>query len=311
MTMGEEGTSRREQKLPENPRRVRGGVKLASRKGPVTEQWAGVRWLRWAHRCSSVGAIEEGLEYARLGQTRRMELESEASALVQGRADRAYRTRLSLRPFSETEWECIIDGMVAQPKYAAKMLSGDVPSSIEELFTTLGLRLFPGEPADAEVSCTCSEPDGWCKHVSCVATLIAERLGEDPSLIFALRGLPAPEVNERVRQRRAISGSAQGSATVYVPRIGASEEPAPPLESCIERFWDAGADLATLDLPVEKPVVSHPLLRRLGPSPFKDGKFPLVGLLATCYELISDAALLSVEDDDEAPSEQPDDQNGV
>ena len=43
----------------------------------------------------------------------------------------------------------------------------------------------------------------------------------------------------------------------------------------------------------------HPLLRRLGPSPFESSRFPFVGLLATCYDVISKAALMN--DDESAP----------
>jgi hypothetical protein len=64
----------------------------------------------------------------------------------------------------------------------------------------------------------------------------------------------------------------------------------PALEEVLDRFWDAGPGLHEIDLPLDPPPVSHPLLRRLGPSPFPNAQFPLVGLLASCYETISEAA---------------------
>ena len=36
---------------------------------------------------------------------------------------------------------------------------------------------------------------------------------------------------------------------------------------------------------------SKQLLRRIGPSPFTGAKFPLAGLLATCYDAISQAVI--------------------
>src|SRR5207253_2574024 len=78
----------------------------------------------------------------------------------------------------------------------------------------------------------------------------------------------------------------------------------PPLEQTLETFWDSGSGLDRLDLPIEPPPVSHPLLRRLGPSPFAAGGFPLVGLLATCYEQISESVLSEEEGEPEA-AEKP------
>jgi len=45
------------------------------------------------------------------------------------------------------------------------------------------------------------------------------------------------------------------------------------------------------------------LLRRLGPSPFPEGRFPLIGLMATCYQLIGEAAIREDEDADTGSDE--------
>ena len=75
----------------------------------------------------------------------------------------------------------------------------------------------------------------------------------------------------------------------HVP--GITDLPVKTLEEAIASFRDAGAALDTLDVPLDRPKLSNPLLRRLGPSPLSDAPFPLVGLLASCYDVISDEAL--------------------
>lgn len=70
----------------------------------------------------------------------------------------------------------------------------------------------------------------------------------------------------------------------HVP--GSAEAQGGPLDACIDRFWEAGAGVDELEFALEPPAVSHPLLRRLGASPFRESRFPMVGLLATCYEII-------------------------
>ncbi|MGQ0627640.1 MAG: hypothetical protein ACT4PL_06010, partial [Phycisphaerales bacterium] len=160
--------------------------------------------------------------------------------------------------------------------------------------------LPPAPPPPPAVS-TPSTP--WCKHICCVMALIADRLSRDPFLVFALRGLSKEDLLERLRQRRALLTSSRGGAGIpdrpvaaYSPRIpGVGDAPSTALEHLVAEFWQPSADLQHLDLPMIPPEVSHPLLRRLGASPFDEARFPLVGLLATCYEVLSSQALKDAE----------------
>ncbi|MCA9298311.1 MAG: hypothetical protein KDA28_04550 [Phycisphaerales bacterium] len=276
------------------PRRVRGGVRFSNDdKGRVDGSWAAQRWTRLVEHLAPSEALVEGLEYARLGQTRRVEfVEEGVRADIQGRAHRAYKVRMRLRPFSEQEWDRVVSTMIEQAVYAAKLLSGELPTNIEDIFAPLDLHLFPLADEDFELSCSCSIEHRWCKHQVCLAWHTALKLVSDPFLIFALRGVEASDLTERLRQRRQVAGVRHGTVPVYASHVpgltdftDADPDPA--------RFWDAsGWDDA--DCPIEAPEVSHPLLRRLGSSPF-EGRFPLVGLLATCYEVISEAAIQESE----------------
>lgn len=286
--------SRPKPSLPMRPRRVRGGERISS-AGPAVGSWAGQRWVRLVEQLAQGQTLVEGLEYARQGQTRRLSFApGMVEAGVQGRAYSAYTTRLKIPVFDHGQWERVIESMSDQAIYAAKLLSGELPPNIEDVFVPLGLRLFPAEAGDVATACTCGHAEQWCKHACCVAMLLADRLAGNPFLMFELRGLSGEELLERLRQRRTVVGAIQGDVAVYQPRIpGVSEEAQTPLEQCVNRFWEAGPQLAQIDLPLEPPPVSHPLLRRLGPSPFQGPgvKFPLVGLLATCYEIVSQAAI--------------------
>jgi len=70
----------------------------------------------------------------------------------------------------------------------------------------------------------------------------------------------------------------------------------PPLEDCLDTFWSAGMPLE--DLPDIRPAVAEPyeILKRLGPSPFEGGGFPLIGFFATAYERVSRFARQRTED---------------
>jgi uncharacterized Zn finger protein len=289
-----------------HPRRVRGGVKLPGGvlDGPVL--WAGQRWMRVVESVAPGAALVEGLEYAKDGQTKRLTIaHGKIDALVQGRADRPYVTQIAMDVLAEADWERVVGVMGEGAIYAAKLLAGELPTNIEDAFGPLDLRLFPADASELRVSCTCEvhraavaagRAEGatsdarWCKHACCVAYLVAQRLCVEAFLMFGLRGLEGAELLERLRERRALA-SAGARAPVYAQHVPAiSETPGEPLEACLAGFWDAPGSLREVEIPTGPPPVSHPLLRRLGPSPLQ-GTFPLVGLLASCYDVISAEAV--------------------
>lgn len=302
----------RYQPKPVKPRKVRGGIRLASATASYSESWAAQRWLRIVEQLAPGASMVAGLEYAVAGQTRSLSVEPGAiRGAVQGTVISAYKTSITLPVLAHDQSERVISAMTDQAVYAAKLLAGELPANIEDVFAPLGLRLFPaeaGDPSEVATKCTCREPQPWCKHACCLAYLVGERFTTDPFLIFTLRGLPREELLERLRQRRAVAGAGGlGRVPVYSPLVpGVSDVEAPPLSECLGSFWEAGPGL-NIDTPVRRPEVSHPLLRRLGPSPFGvgQGRFPLVGLLATCYEVISEAVVAQAEDQpaDEAAAE--------
>ncbi|MBL0870244.1 MAG: hypothetical protein IBJ18_06670 [Phycisphaerales bacterium] len=369
-----------------NPRKVRGGVKIASKTGPVSPAWSAQRWMRLLEEYAPNEQLAEGIVYARLGQTKTLLLPAppgthapgslntvgpgQIVARVQGRLPAPYNVDIRLPVFSFEQWELVLGTMIEEAKHVAGLLAGEVLPAIEDVFRPHGLRLFPQDPSDLAISCTCRRqnalaaasvlgpggrpinprPTGeapaadvpetpFCKHVCCAMALVAERLGQDPFLIFGLRGLWKEDLLERLRQKRALAqaraassgtsgtlGVADRPLPTFSPHVpGVTDLPSPSLASCLDQFWsfaepskdpnkgagDASAEsdrfegtesgdgeegvtsVQRLDLAPTNPPVSHPLLRRLGASPIPGAKFPLVGLLATCYDVISAKAMKS------------------
>ncbi|MBX3365585.1 MAG: hypothetical protein KF866_12580 [Phycisphaeraceae bacterium] len=300
------------------PKRVRSGVKLSQPFDQIETSWLAGRWLTALRASVPESIFTEGREYAELGQMRSIEIDpGAASAFIQGRLDVAYRTSIAVPVFPEELWSKAADAMADQAVFAAKVLSGDLPESIDELLLPLGVRLLPTIPQELTMTCSCREPkspEGWCKHLACLGIILAQKLATEPLLVLTLRGMPGDELLDRVRQRRAIAGSV-GAVPVHASHLpGVTDLTAEPLEAHLELFWQRPASLHELDLPVAPPRISHPLLRRLGPSPFTESKFPLVGLLATCYEVISQATILAasgemLEPAPRAPDDDDEDNN--
>ena len=283
-----------------NPRRVRGGVKLKLKAGETPASWVMQRLLRVAETGAENDVYKDGIEYARMGQTKRLTLEEVlCEGIIQGRSDKPYTATLGLNEFSVESQESIIGAMADQVRYAAKLLAGELPSNIEDVFAPLGLKLFPAEPSDIHPVCSCpdwKEDAPWCKHTVCLTALLAEKLGDDPMAIFGLHGMPGQELIDGLRQKRAVGVQGPGPSPVLHQHVpGVSDISSPPLEDSLETFWEVGSELDELDTPIAPPAVNCVLLRRLGPSPFVDGSFPLIGLMATCYHLIGEAAMASEE----------------
>jgi uncharacterized Zn finger protein len=278
----------------EGPRRVKHGLRLSSKESPTARTPLAQRWMRLIEDHVDAASMQQGLEYARSGQIVSMQtLAGEIDAHVQGSAPRPYVTRISVPAFTEAQWQTLIDAMAGEAIYVAKLLANELPPGIDELFAQRDAALLP---ATGVITSSCSCPtgvakEGGCKHVATAAHLFADQLSDRPLQIFTLLGLPADRLIEQLRQARLLHAhgvaSAHGEAVIPAAQVAA-----PPLESLLEDFWRGGIYAGDADdspIPVPNQPVRHALLRRLGPSPLK-GKFPLVGLLASIYDVVSEAA---------------------
>jgi uncharacterized Zn finger protein len=209
-------------------------------------------------------------------------------------------TRIEIPSFSDAQWQRVIEAMANEAIHQAKMLSGELPPGLEQTLGTLDLPLLP-QPNDTAFSCTCATGQSGqpCKHVAALAAMFADQLSEDPLLLFALLGMPADQLIERLRQARTIHtyGAAAAHAEVNIP---GSQVAAAPLESLIDDFWHGASDLESVEWQPPAGAVPHALLRRLGPSPLK-GRFPMVGLLASIYDSVATAARQASGDDQSGP----------
>ncbi len=64
-----------------------------------------------------------------------------------------------------------------------------------------------------------------------------------------------------------------------------------PLDEDITRFWSVGPEFEAIEFKIEPSQQPLALLKKLGPSPFSGGGFPLIGFLATTYDKVSRYAI--------------------
>ena len=76
----------------------------------------------------------------------------------------------------------------------------------------------------------------------------------------------------------------------------------PPIDEVVASFWDVGPEFDSVRIRIEPPRTPLAILEQLGPSPFEQGGFPLIGFLATTYDKVSRYALdRKIADDDATP----------
>ncbi len=289
----------------EGPRRVRHGLKVRRRMEEPLPYPADC-WRLALEAPIDPLVRAAGLEYAKAGQivtfsvlqpdrpgqpreeeskTSPKGLRTRIEAAVQGRSARPYLTVIEIPAWSRDQWTRTIESMAREAIYSAKLLSGEIPPGIDALCIGLGAGLVPLLNEQYEYTCTCVEPKP-CKHHAASILLLSERLADAPLMAFDLRGLSHETVVARLQEARSLHTHGRSTAHGSV----ATKVAVRPFETCLEDFWRPGPQLDEFDALAPPAHVAHALLRRLGPSPLQ-GKFPLVGLLASIYESVRNDAI--------------------
>lgn len=232
---------------------------------PNREWWA----QRWIDVLESFGwrrRLERARNYARQGNVLNIDFKgAKVSALVQGTAPEPYKVALSLDPFPDEQWQYVIESMAERAIFSAKLLAGEMPQNIEEVFTANGLSLFPFTKFDIHSKCSCPDPANPCKHIGAVYYVLGDRFSEDPFVLFQLRGRTKEQIINALRESRSTTSEA-GEPIVEEPLA----TPAPahsPLK--LNQFWDYDVQLEPSLVVIAPPPSSETVLDILGTIPFK------------------------------------------
>ncbi len=237
-------------------------------------------WLQWLAAEASVEERTEGLQAARGGLVDAIEFAGGiCTATVREKGTRPARVRIVAPQLEAAAIERLAAGLAADRAAASELLVGTLPPAAEDLLAREGSSLRPGADAGWSAACNCGRPHP-CRHLVAVAFLLQERFSDDPWRLPALRGLRRQDLEERVRiARRSEAVTASGGD-------GNRLAEGSFLEISPTDFWRPGPDLSRAEQEEPQPHPPLALLRRLGPSTI-EGRFPLVGLLASAYEVIA------------------------
>lgn len=255
------------------------GIKARSQRGDIGQQWWSKRFLEVLESFGMGGRLARGKRYARAGQVLSLSVsKSVVMASVQGSRPTPYKARIVVKAFTDAEWGRIEEALADQALFAAKLLAGELPADIEQVFAELGLLLFPDTMRELTMDCSCPDWEVPCKHLAAVCYLLAESFDNDPFEILAWRGRTRGELLGRLRELRDYG----------LPVAEAPVDAVTPLSALLDTFWTTppNANPITEANPAGAPDA---LLTQLDQLPLTLHDQPVTELLRPAYEALREA----------------------
>ncbi|MEH1923709.1 SWIM zinc finger family protein [Nostoc sp.] len=229
----------------------------------ASREWWSQQWLDLLDSYRFKKRLERARNYARQGNVLSIEFKgAKVLARVQGSEVEPYKVSLSLEPFTDEQWGYVIETMSQRAIFAAKLLAGEMPQNIEEVFTANGLSIFPFTLADVQSKCSCPDKANPCKHIGAIYYQLGDRFSEDPFVLFQLRGRTKEQIISDLRQLRSAKIKPN---TTEAPDIQQSI-PNNKYSVKIDYFWQYNEPLES-SLVVIAPSTSETVLDVLGAIP--------------------------------------------
>jgi uncharacterized Zn finger protein len=266
---------------PSRPRKAVGGIKARSKRGSIGEQWWSRRFIDVLESLGMQGRLARGRNYARAGQVLSLEIGiGHVTAQVQGSRVKPYKVILTVDPLTKQQWRAVEQALAARAVFRARLLAGEMPAEIEEIFAACGTPLFPGSARELSMTCSCPDWEVPCKHVAAVCYVLAETFDDDPFGMLAWRGKGREALLAALRR----STGAGDGGRVSAPAEGTDR----PLADCLPGFWSSALSPARLRaLPPAQAAPADLLLRGFEPPAIQIRGQDLASVLRPAYEAMT------------------------
>lgn len=194
--------------------------------------------------------------------------------------------QIFFKQLSDNEWDQVFEQLAGRAYFLALMLSGQIPSEMEEVFAAAGAELFPQTPEQIFITLNNEQDPVITGHIAAVLYRLFDRLDSDPFSIFILRGRGREETIVELRKRRTLLKKRPDFETsLSYQQI--KYEPAPPLVSTIDYFWSSGSSLAELSYNIRADELPASILKWLDPLPLGGLENHVDFLLERAYEKVT------------------------
>ena len=129
--------------------------------------------------------LPRGRTYVRNGSVVDLHIETgKITSMVSGSS--LYRIAIQIRPLAAPRWKKLKQQCGAGIGSVVELLQGRLSTSVMSVVTSRDCGLFPA-PAEIEMSCSCPDWAGMCKHIAATLYGVGNRLDRQPELLFKLR----------------------------------------------------------------------------------------------------------------------------
>ncbi|MDY7007480.1 MAG: hypothetical protein SWX82_27000 [Cyanobacteriota bacterium] len=260
------------------------------------KEWWTQQWIDLLSSYRYKKRLERARNYARQGNVLSLEFkEQKIIAQVQGTAPEPYKLSLWLDTFTDEDWNYVIETMSERAIFTAKLLAGEMPQNIEEVFAANGLRLFPFTLEDIHAECDCPDPKRVCKHIAAVYYILGDRFSDNPFLLFQLRGRTKEKILEVLRQKR---GQGEEENSTIQEKITTEKTPKTPTSATqeytnFEHFWEYKEQLDSSLVVITPPPTNETVLDVLGPIPLGTSADTIKDYFKQIYQNISQQAVIT------------------
>lgn len=263
-------------------------------KKTFSNTWWGRQWIDVLEAFGWANRLERGRRYARNGSVLDLHMEKgKIIARVQGSRSTPYKVTIKVEKLKKKQWQKVLKHLSTKALYAAKLLSGDMPEDIADIFQEVGVHLLPRKDNELDTKCSCPDFAVPCKHIAAVHYLIAEELDKDPFLVFKLRGMEKDEVldhllkygdkKRKTRNNADITSTDTKYPESLFPKVGMlslNEINSTPLSISPEIFWK-GKPLP-MSNPPQAPSI-HAVAFTKTENAFWDKNFPMAQIMQGIY----------------------------
>jgi uncharacterized Zn finger protein len=177
--------------------------------------------------------LPRGRSYVRNGSVIDLQIEpGKVKALVRG--SDLYKVSISIAPLPASRWREVKTRCAGAIGSVVELLQGKLSDSVIGQITDQQGGLFPS-PREIEMSCSCPDYAGMCKHVAAVLYGVGARLDRQPDLFFRLRRVDHLELIEEAvssagkkKTTRKKTLAAADVADVFGIELAETEPAAPP-----------------------------------------------------------------------------------
>ena len=267
--------------------------------------WWSYRWISLVSDLALVAADEPVKPSASSGwRVTQLDVESGViRARVKNRSNESVQIDIKLAPFTDSQWDEVLEALSSQALISVQLLAGEVPSELEDLFAQSGISLLPATAVEIQHHYQHSQIENFMADVDPHALLsvyltFGEMLIDDPGLLLQLRGRGQHEIINALHEGRSSSNKTThsplveaSSSTEELKEPSTAEEYATPLESQIDQFWGKSRLINSFQHQIIPSPIDLILLKRLGPPPVAEDSMELYEQLAHIYRHVSEKML--------------------